>query len=90
MVYHPHDIGKLPKPFRRVDFDRKNAAEERLRVPLSKLAAGECQIKGVAKFLNAERLTKKLQAVIGSVPHNGIVTGDHNQWKPKRFGVSGE
>jgi len=61
-----------------------------LGVPLSKFAAGERPIKRIAKFLNAERLMEKLQAVIGSVPHNCIVTGDHDQWEPKRFGVSGE
>jgi hypothetical protein len=30
---------------------------------------------------------QKLQAVIGGVPHNRIVTGNHDQREPKRFGV---
>ena len=79
--------------------DARRAHEDGLRcsepkkdlgAPLSKLAAGERPIKRVAKFLNAERLMEKLQAVIGSVPHNRIVAGNHNQWKSKRFGVFGE
>ena len=33
---------------------------------------------------------QKLQAVIGGVPHDRIVTRDHDQREPKRLRVVGE
>ena len=68
----------------------RRIGEEKLAGPLPKLAAGECNVKRVAKCLNTKGFVQKLQAVIGSVPHDRIATGDHDQREPKRFSVFGQ
>ena len=51
----------------------KDEPQKKLSVPLSKLAADKRFIERVAKFMDTEGLVEKLQAVLGRIPHNGVV-----------------
>ena len=57
---------------------------------MSKFAARERLIERVAKFMDTEGLMEKLQAVIGRISHNGVISRDHDYQEPKALCMRGE
>jgi hypothetical protein len=64
--------------------------EKKLSAPLPKLAAGECLVERIAKFMDTEGFVEKLQAVLGCIPHNGVIPRDHYYGEPKPLCMRGE
>ena len=65
-------------------------AARRLGISLSKFAARERLIERAAKFTDTERLVEKLQAMIGRIPHNGVIPRDHHYREPTALCMRGE